>query len=676
MTTLPHAGNSVCTLPDDVLREIFVKCVPRAVVDGFEEGAFPLHSSLDKNYPPWTLSQVNQNWRALALSTPELWSTCSIMDIPRIHGAFQRRIDLYLRRSEPLPVDISVRTDLNSNHNHVSAAILAASTRWRCVRFGAVEPTQFRAMFQQRQFPALTHLSVCFSQCLIIPSTTLDTPALLHFEQNMRSGASYIEAPWDQIIRYKSDKYNLPRIMQMPKLEALYAILGDDADPWDDDDAVVGGATTFANLSSMYIMSAADNPILPWFLSRFQFPSLATLACIYPNSHAAPDDYYLTYGYARSGLLDGVIDLMEQTPGIVSLHFFSSELTWGLLEKLHETGEHPTVLKRLKTLYITPVSPQEDLRFVASTLRSMGAPFEELSVYKHLKKEQEETQSLKPPVLGNVLLDKAPLAVRLRRMEAKDTEMSDDGLNPSQLARYRRLVKIGRISPDKLTPTAWLERENGRRQRIRGVVGNKVTGTPIFLPTSTFGIIPNYTPPGDEYNPNYATFYVPLNFNKPDIRSYLQAVYGVPVTYIRTAVYMNAAPGKRSNRKVIKQYKKAVVGLVEPFYFPHTEATMTEEQREAKQALIEEHFQRDAMNKAQRMAMLEQTMHKQKETKLKDSILLTRDKIIRKIAERRLERENLVENTVGDWKRKRKAGETIDLAAVEAPKGEVAEVEK
>lgn len=401
MTTLPPAESPFYTLPDDVLREIFVDCVPWISVDDFAEGAFPSHSSLDENYPPWTLSQVNRNWRALTLSIPKLWSTCNILDILLVRDAFQRpwlarRMDLLFRRSEPLPLDISFQTDLNLNHHRVVATLLATSTRWRCVRFGQAKPTQFNAIFHQRQFPALTHLSVSFSESRTALPTILDTPSLLHFEQDMRGGGSLVEAPWNQIVRYKSDKYNLHRITHMPRLEALYGLVGDDADPWEDDDAAAGGGVKiFTSLSSMHIMSAADHSFLPWLFSRFEFPALTTLACIYPDSHAAPDAYYLKYGYARSGIFEGIINLMGQTPGMESLHFFSNHLTWELLEELNETGEHPAVLQRLKTLYLTPVSSKDDPRYIISTLQGMGAPLEALSVYDDVKVEQEEVRGVR-----------------------------------------------------------------------------------------------------------------------------------------------------------------------------------------------------------------------------------------------------------------------------------------
>ncbi|TXT13161.1 hypothetical protein VHUM_01562 [Vanrija humicola] len=83
----------------------------------------------------------------------------------------------------------------------------------------------------------------------------------------------------------------------------------------------------------------------------------------------------------------------------------------------------------------------------------------------------------------------------------------------------------------------------------------------------------NHTPPGEAYDPWVATFRIPPSMTKPDLRSYLLATYGLEVTFIRTDNYL--APLQRFQGGVIKRptgskknYKRAVVGLKEPFHYP------------------------------------------------------------------------------------------------------------
>ncbi|KAJ6610239.1 hypothetical protein B0H10DRAFT_1681160, partial [Mycena sp. CBHHK59/15] len=101
-----------------------------------------------------------------------------------------------------------------------------------------------------------------------------------------------------------------------------------------------------------------------------------------------------------------------------------------------------------------------------------------------------------------------------------------------------------------------------------------VEGQKIYLPNFVIRLVRNYTPLGQPYNPWQATFRIPKSITKTDMRSYLSAVYGVQTTYIRTDNYraeISRRPIGRSTpdkRPGIASYKRAVVGLVEPFYYP------------------------------------------------------------------------------------------------------------
>ncbi|EJD07473.1 uncharacterized protein FOMMEDRAFT_42049, partial [Fomitiporia mediterranea MF3/22] len=103
-----------------------------------------------------------------------------------------------------------------------------------------------------------------------------------------------------------------------------------------------------------------------------------------------------------------------------------------------------------------------------------------------------------------------------------------------------------------------------------------IVGQRIYLPNIIFTLVRNQTPPGKPYNPYEATFYVPQNITKTDIRSYLLAIYGVECTYIRTDNYY--VPIKQRHAETIgrlqtprgpkRSHKRAVVGLKQPFYYP------------------------------------------------------------------------------------------------------------
>ncbi|EKD00283.1 hypothetical protein A1Q2_05460 [Trichosporon asahii var. asahii CBS 8904] len=100
-----------------------------------------------------------------------------------------------------------------------------------------------------------------------------------------------------------------------------------------------------------------------------------------------------------------------------------------------------------------------------------------------------------------------------------------------------------------------------------------VVGQKIWLPNIQIRLVRNFTPPGEAYDPWKATFRIPTGMTKTDLRSYLQAVYGLDVTYIRTDVYVGNVTRGRSGEvmralRSDNNYKRAIVGLREPFHYP------------------------------------------------------------------------------------------------------------
>lgn len=92
----------------------------------------------------------------------------------------------------------------------------------------------------------------------------------------------------------------------------------------------------------------------------------------------------------------------------------------------------------------------------------------------------------------------------------------------------------------------------------------------IYLPNFIFRLVRNS--PKEQHNPYIATFRVPVQLTKPDIVSYLWQVYGLKVTSISTITEMGdkvrMRPGRYVSERRMKNTKKAIVGMEEPFWFP------------------------------------------------------------------------------------------------------------
>lgn len=75
--------------------------------------------------------------------------------------------------------------------------------------------------------------------------------------------------------------------------------------------------------------------------------------------------------------------------------------------------------------------------------------------------------------------------------------------------------------------------------------------------------------------PRYASFYVPLNFNKLDMRDYMQRVYGVKVLSVRSYVEQQKVTRQRPLGRLglgplrrPKSKKKMTIEMADPFVWP------------------------------------------------------------------------------------------------------------
>lgn len=287
-----------------------------------------------------------------------------------------------------------------------------------------------------------------------------------------------------------------------------------------------------------------------------------------------------------------------------------------------------------------------------------------------------------------------PLAVRERRQRRRGVRRpiqpgkSDSlpaGTTPTEHARFRRLNAQGTLGSQTSAPTEkeWLDMLNERRQRLRGFRTHKVpvttaegtttweerthiVGQPVYLPNVVFRMVPNQVKPGEQYNPYEATFRVPPSITKTDIRSYLHAVYGVATTYIRTDNYISALYRTRVGfvRRANKTYKRAVVGLVEPFYYPQLKEFMTREEQEAREQSLEDQHHKtvlDVMRKTEMLRMTKTEVTWKPEWKWRGTTDIKRSNILRLVAEKRAKREGIVEGHVQAWREARAKGEKIEV---------------
>ncbi|GAA5859761.1 hypothetical protein JCM1840_006442 [Sporobolomyces johnsonii] len=119
----------------------------------------------------------------------------------------------------------------------------------------------------------------------------------------------------------------------------------------------------------------------------------------------------------------------------------------------------------------------------------------------------------------------------------------------------------------------------------------------IYLPSVFMRLVRNSSEHKDD--PFTATFRTSLQLTKPDISNYLKNIYGLNITSIRTVNYLsklkrNSIGGGWSRSGGTKNYKKVVVTMTEPFWYPE----------ERSRAWCNEHFERDRMEEMRDRKML------------------------------------------------------------------------
>ena len=144
----------------------------------------------------------------------------------------------------------------------------------------------------------------------------------------------------------------------------------------------------------------------------------------------------------------------------------------------------------------------------------------------------------------------------------------------------------------------------------------EIVGQRVYLPNVQIRLMRNNTPPGQAYDPTIATFRIPPSMTKTDLRSYLSSVYNLPVTFIRTDLYLPPVQRIVGGKQVrqsgsTKNYKRAVVGLVEPFHYPDdveelrakgVEAGVGDKWAQERENWLNEKFQKDRMDENMKRA--------------------------------------------------------------------------
>ena len=207
--------------------------------------------------------------------------------------------------------------------------------------------------------------------------------------------------------------------------------------------------------------------------------------------------------------------------------------------------------------------------------------------------------AIETPVAGSSSADAFPSPAQGSRQQPAGPKFTNPYIVPSRVEgpeAARHSAKSSRVkgrtpsAPRKalsLTPVA----EDGTYAK------SDVGEVKIYLPSVFVRLVRNTGAHADD--PYTATFRTDLRLTKPDISNYLKNVYGLHITSLRTLNYLsplkrNPIGGGYSRAGGVKNYKKVVVTMTEPFWYPE----------ERSRAWCNEHFERDRMEEMRDRKML------------------------------------------------------------------------
>ncbi|KAM0755555.1 hypothetical protein T439DRAFT_6019 [Meredithblackwellia eburnea MCA 4105] len=155
-----------------------------------------------------------------------------------------------------------------------------------------------------------------------------------------------------------------------------------------------------------------------------------------------------------------------------------------------------------------------------------------------------------------------------------------------------------RTTPRKSLSHPRTSEHNQDEVAMTGQVQQSTTGhVKIYLPSVFIRLVRNTGQHAQD--PFTATFRTDLRLTKPDIATYLRNIYGLAITSIRTVNYVsplkrNPVGGGYSRSGGVKNYKKVVVTMDEPFWYPE----------ERGREWCNEHFQREIIEEHRDRKML------------------------------------------------------------------------
>ncbi|SJL13260.1 uncharacterized protein ARMOST_16699 [Armillaria ostoyae] len=367
-------------LPTDVLGEIFLACVQSPA-----ECLFSLLRNDSVNFleGPWPISHVCRRWRGIAINTPRLWSSISLLfpiDASRTLE-FTLILGCYIERSRNLELTLSVYADADVSDHSALALLLSTCHRWKDVLLVLPSATIRTLSFCRGSFRNLRYLHAGLNDrdgYTLSIDPLLDafeySPNLTHIAfSNVGDPLQICSLLWSQITVYDgTDGPDDENITETPHLHVLTKMpLLESARLYCDKHSTipVSGRVHLPRLQNLTLEEgyAAVAGSLSQCFSALSLPSLTELRlgyANYTNQVQLPSIIYptgidarrittlqLTFHFELSPTVNSsILIFLADLPTVMHLIVQAEAITDGLIEGLTRRHDNQGILPSLRCL--------------------------------------------------------------------------------------------------------------------------------------------------------------------------------------------------------------------------------------------------------------------------------------------------------------------------------------
>ncbi|KAJ7759170.1 hypothetical protein B0H16DRAFT_1534664 [Mycena metata] len=214
------AGHSpsqpILTLPPEILAEIFLHCLPKS-------------PGPDPQNAPYSLCRVCRQFRAVAVSTPRLWSSLNVEFNEKTADEMDDICRIWISRARSLPLSLYLK-DMNvrapSPEATLLPTILGLSKQWRKLQICGSYDDSYWNLFEggslDGKVPLLEELSISGFDAVILH----DAPKLRTLALDACQASLLV--PWHQLTTLHADCLDIPSFLEILRdaINLLHASFG------------------------------------------------------------------------------------------------------------------------------------------------------------------------------------------------------------------------------------------------------------------------------------------------------------------------------------------------------------------------------------------------------------------------------------------------------------------